>query len=241
VDDLDRELRALSAWLETPDAPEVTARVRARLAAHQRRRWWQRWRAYLAAMLVVALLAVLPPGRAAVADAVTGLLRFAGVTVTVAPGSVPPTGTPSPLPSQRLATTVEAQRLVRFPVQVPAALGPPEQMLVADPDDDGSYRVLTLLYRGGTVRVDAFDGALDPYFTKKISGSAVEWTQVRGDFAVWVGGPHTLTYVDRTGKVREETARLAGSTLIWERAGVSYRLEGDLTRPEAIRIAESLG
>lgn len=92
----------------------------------------------------------------------------------------------------------------------------------------------------GTLRIDAFDGRLDLAFHERTSRPGAQWTQVGGDFAIRVGGPHVLSSVDRTGEVRRETARLAASTLIWEAAGVSYRLEGDLTRPEAIRIAESL-
>ncbi|MEU5909739.1 hypothetical protein [Micromonospora sp. NPDC047527] len=234
--DLERELRDLTAWLETPDAPDVTARVRAQLTAPRRRRW----RRYAVAALVALLVAVLPPGRAALADAVTGLLRFAGVTVATSPAPEPPTGTPSTLPLQRTAALDEAQRAVRFPIRLPAGLGVPERVLVADPDGAGSYRVATLLYDGGALRIDAFDGRLDLAFHKQASSPVAEWTQVNGDFAVWVDGPHTLTYVDRTGQVRTETGRLAASTLIWQDRGVSYRLEGDLTRPEAIAIAESL-
>ena len=59
MDDLERELRDLAPWLETPDAPDVAARVRARLAAPARRR--RRWRYYLAAALVALVVAVLPP------------------------------------------------------------------------------------------------------------------------------------------------------------------------------------
>ncbi|MEV4657246.1 hypothetical protein [Micromonospora sp. NPDC049301] len=238
MDDLERELRDLSAWLEAPDAPDVTARVRARLATPAPRR--RRWRACAAAALVALLVAVLPPGRGALADAVAELLRFAGVTVATSPDPVLPSGTPSPLPAQRTATLEEAQRAVRFPIRVPAKLGPPEQVLVADPDDRGAHRVATLLYRGGALRVDAFDGRLDLAFHKQTIRPGAEWVQVDGDFAVWVGGPHVLAYVDRTGEVRREAARLAASTLIWQKAAVSYRLEGDLTKAEAIEIAESL-
>jgi hypothetical protein len=238
VDDLERELRDLSAWLETPDAPEVTARVRAQLAAPVPRR--RRWRYYLAAALVALLVALLPPGRAALADAVAGLLRFAGIIIATSPAPALPTGTPSPLPSQRPATLDEARRNVRFPIRLPAKLGPPDQVLVADPDGTGTYRVATLLYRGGALRIDAFDGRLDPVFQKQAGGPGADWVQVNGGFAVWIGGPHALTYVDRAGQVRVETARLAASTLIWEQAGVSYRLEGDLTKLEAIEIANSL-
>jgi hypothetical protein len=33
---------------------------------------------------------------------------------------------------------------------------------------------------------------------------------------------------------------MAGSTLIWEKDGITYRVEGDLTQQQAITIAESL-
>lgn len=238
MDDLERELRDLAAWLETPPAPEVTNRVRARLAAPVLRR--RRWRYWLAAGLAALLVAVLPPGRAAVADAVTGLLRFSGIVIGTSPAPVLPTGTPSPLPAQRLASLVEAQRQVRFPIRVPAKLGAPERVLLADADGTGNYRVATLVYRGGALRVDAFDGGLDPLFQKQAAGSDVEFVQVNDDFAVWIGRPHAVAYVDRGGTVRVESARLAGATLIWQEAGVSYRLEGDLTKGEAIEIANSL-
>ncbi|MEH1101789.1 hypothetical protein [Micromonospora sp. CPCC 205561] len=238
MDDLERELRDLSTWLQTPDPPDVTARVRGRLAPTRRRR---RWRYHLAAVLVAAAVVVLPPGRAALADAVGGLLRFAGITIATAPGPAPPAGTPSPLPSQEPAALGEARRKVRFPIRVPARLGHPEGVLVADPDGAGGFRVVTLLYRGGALRVDAFDGRLDLAFHKGAGGPGVEWVRVDGEFAVWIGAPHPVAYVDRAGTVRTETARLAASTLIWQRAGVSYRIEGDLGRAEALEIAGSLG
>ncbi|MEU4774620.1 hypothetical protein [Micromonospora sp. NPDC023644] len=239
MDDLERELRDLSAWLETPDPPHVAARVRARLAAPAPRP--RRWRYLLAAALTAAVVAVLPPGRAALADAAAGLLRFAGVTIATTPDPALPTGAASALPSQRPATVVEAQRKVRFPIRTPTRLGPPEQVLVADPDGAGFCRVATLLYRGGALRIDAFDGRLDLAFHKGASAPGATWVRVNADFAVWIGAPHALSYVDREGTVRRETARLAASTLIWQQAGVSYRIEGDLTRPEAIEIARSLG
>ena len=72
------DVRDLAAWLKTPDAPDVADDVRARLAAPARRR--RRWRYYLAVALVAVLVAVLPPGRAALADAPRG-----GHAVTPAP------------------------------------------------------------------------------------------------------------------------------------------------------------
>ncbi|MDM4780918.1 MULTISPECIES: hypothetical protein [unclassified Micromonospora] len=139
MDDLERELRELTGWLEPARTPDVTARVRARLDTPAPRR---RWRYVLAAAL---------------AGAVTGLLRFSGIVMDTAPAP-PPTGTPSPLPAQHQVALAEAQRQVRFPIRVPARLGVPERVLVADPDGAGAHRVVSLLHRGGTVRLDAFDG-----------------------------------------------------------------------------------
>ncbi|GAA0363383.1 hypothetical protein GCM10009541_02040 [Micromonospora gifhornensis] len=261
--DLDRELRELSAWLETPDPPDVTAQVRARLTAERtatsaprfqirtprlraavprlravgRRR---RWRYAVVAALVTLLVAVLPPGRAALADAVTGLLRFAGITISTSPEPVLPTASPSPLPAQHPAGLTQAQQAVRFPIRLPAALGPPERVLVADPDGSGGHRVVTVLWQGGAVRLDAFDGKLNPVFFKQAGGAGAEWTFVDGRQAVWIDAPHPVSYVDRSGVVREESARLAAETLVWERDDVTYRLEGAFTLTEAVEVAQSL-
>ncbi|MEV1072464.1 hypothetical protein [Micromonospora parva] len=236
--DLERELRDLSAWLDTPDPPDVGARVRVRLSTPAPRR--RRWRSLAAVALVILLVAVLPPTRAAIADVVTGLLRFAGVSIATSPAPTPPGATASPIPGQRAVALDEAQQAVRFPIRLPAKLGPPERVLVADPDATGRYRVVTLLYDGGALRVDAFDGHLDLAFHKEVTPPGADWVQVNGDFAVWVDGPHVLSYVDRAGGIRRETARLAAATLIWQDNEVSYRLEGHLTRAEAIEIARSL-
>jgi hypothetical protein len=244
VDDLTRELRELVDWLETPPPPDITAAVRERLTAPPPRRlaWWRRrWRRLLSGLLVAVILAALPPSRAALADAFEGLLRFAGVEFAApAPSPAPLPPSPSALPGQRAVTLEQARGQVRFPVLLPAELGQPQQVLVADPDSAGMHRVLSLLYRDGTIRLDAFDGRFDPYFVKQVSGPGMQWLVFQGGTAIWVAAPHPLIYVDRDGATHTETARLAGSTLIWEAGDLSYRLEGDLTRDEALKIAGSL-
>lgn len=57
---------------------------------------------------------------------------------------------------------------------------------------------------------------------------------------IWVPHPHQVIYVDRDGTVREESARLADTTLIWTAGGVTYRIEGRLTAAAAVAIAESM-
>jgi hypothetical protein len=65
----------------------------------------------------------------------------------------------------------------------------------------------------------------------------IERVQVNGATAYWVSAPHEVIYEDPTGRTRTETARLAAKTLIWQVGKVTYRLEGDFTREQAISIA----
>jgi hypothetical protein len=144
------------------------------------------------------------------------------------------------LPSTRSTGLDEARRQARFPVTVPARLGVPDEVLTADPAPDGAPRVVSLLYRNGPIRLDEFDGDLDPGFIKTQAGPDTEWTSVKGNFALWLPHPHAVVYVDRAGIRHEETARLAGTTLIWSDGRVSYRLEGVPTMAEAVAIAASM-
>ena len=60
--------------------------------------------------------------------------------------------------------------------------------------------------------------------------------------ALWIEGePHLFFYRDRDGQVRDESVRLAGNVLLWERGELTLRLEGAIARDEAIRIAASVG
>jgi hypothetical protein len=234
------ELRELARWLDVPEPRDPRAAVRARLSARPARRSRlpsRRWLAAVSAAAVAVVVGVVPPARAAVTDAVGRVLRFAGVEISDrAPGTLPTS--PAPLPRVRSVALDEARRVARFPVLAPTALGVPEDVQLADPAPDGAPRVVTLLYRGGTVRIDQFDGRVQGMFLKKAADA--EFTQVRGDFAVWVPGPHPVVYVDRSGVERTEAARLAGPTLIWAADAATYRLEGFPDPGSARAVAESM-
>ncbi len=195
------------------------------------------------AVAVAAVVAV-PPARSAVAHAVARVLRFAGVEVQDSsrePGGavrvVVPIN-PRPLPSSHPVSLAEARRLAAFPVGVPAELGQPDEVWVLDQAADGTPRVVSLLFRGGTVRVDEYDGSFDLMFAK--IANDVSWTEVREDTALWLAGPHLVTYVDRAGQRHPATSRLAGPTLLWQDGIVGYRIEGVKTAADAVRIAESV-
>ena len=266
LDDLAVRLRALGTHLDVGAPADPWPAIRARLTAAEpepvpdrpRARWWsprgavtlpgaarsgrrvpagRRWiLAGIAAL--IAVVAGVAPARAAVVDAVGGLLRIAGIEVRrePAPGGLP--ARPSPLPSVSSVALEDARRVALFPLRVPATLGVPEQVQLGDPDPAGAPRVVTLIYRGGTVRLDEFDGALSPYFTK--TAPEAERTEVGAGQAIWLPRPHPVSYVGRDGVERTETARLAGPTLIWTAAGVTYRLEGLPDLAQARTIASSL-
>ena len=233
-DPLIAELRELGALVEVPPAPDVRAAVRARLTARPRRRW----RVVAAAVAAAVLVAVVPPARGAVAHAVDAVLDFAGVRVTH--GQPAPVPHPSPLPSLRATDLDTARRSAHFPVGVPGRLGVPDRVELADPASDGAPRVVTLLYRGGTVRLDEFDGEADEGFLKKTMQDGDRWVTVGTGAAIWFAQPHEVDYIDRTGTLRHETARLAGPTLIWTDGPVTYRLEGIAALGEAVAVANSV-
>jgi hypothetical protein len=247
-DPLVDELRELARFLDVPDALDQRAAVRSRLEAAPRRRprfFLSRLfssrrglAAVSAAVAAAVVVGVVPPARAAVTDAVGRVLRFAGVEIRDPETlPVPLPSEPSPLPQVRSVALDEARRLAKFPVLAPTALGVPEDVQLADPAPDGAPRVVSLFYRGGTVRIDQFDGRAEGMFLKKV---ASEFVQVQGDFAVWVSEPHPVVYVDRYGTERTEAARLAGPTLIWAAEAATYRLEGLTDINSALAVAYSM-
>lgn len=245
---LEVALRDLGARLEVPAPPdpaELTAAVRARLAEPPRRTrsvFGAPVLLRVAAVLVLAVLTlsvlmiVSPPVRAGVLN----LLRFAGIEFSTDSAPAPLPSTPAPLPGERTVDLPTAQQLSRFPVITPGVLGEPDRVVLIDGQPP---RVVSLLYRGGAVRLDEFDGHIDVALYKKIvSGEGIEWVQVldRGAPGIWVDRPHEVIYVDRDGNYHHESARLSAKTLIWQVGDVTLRLEGDFTLDEALAIARSV-
>ncbi len=236
-DDLDLEsaLRSLGARLDVPDPPQLTDRVLARLhgleSEPEPRPPYLRRLVTAAVAVVVALataMVVSPAVRAAVFD----FLRIGAVEIHQnEPAPVTPSLDP-PLPGERDVTLTEAAGTADFPLRLPA-LGPPGAVRLSDGD-----RVVTMAFGG--VRVDQFDGGLAPMFTKFAHADDIHHVTVDGSPAIWVDRPHPVLYTDRDGTIRDESARLAAATLIWEKDGITYRLEGDLTQARAIEIAESM-
>jgi hypothetical protein len=215
------------------------------------------WRRLAAAGLAVLVLAaavlVASPGTR---EAVARRLGLRGIGVELG-GPPPPTVTTTPGGRLELGlgdrvTLEEARRRVDWPVLVPAAgLGRPDAVFVNEAVPSGGRVDLVYRARPGLpaspftdvgLLITEFQGQPTPEFLKKVTAmGVVEEVTVGGEPGYWFSGePHFFTYQDAAGNLREEQTRLAGNTLIWQRGDLTLRLEGELPKEEAIRIAETM-
>jgi hypothetical protein len=244
--DVEQRLAALRDDVAWPPTPDLATPVGARIAAESRRRRAPLLlrapalrpiavAALVALLAAAALLAASPGVRARVADWLgVGAVRVQRVErlPAVAPGARLDLG--------RRTTLAAARRASPLPVAVPAirGLGAPDAVYV---DRRPRTAGVSLLYgpRRGLPRTRQGAGALltmlaggDVALVKKLlgSGAGVEPVDVSGAFGVFVAADHVL----------EPPGRLAGNTVLWERDGVTYRLESALGRDAALRLARSV-
>jgi hypothetical protein len=96
---------------------------------------------------------------------------------------------------------------------------------------------------GVSVLITEARGTVDKGFFGKMLGpdATLEEVQVNGHPGYWIAGkPHVFFFMDANGKFRDETMRLATNTLIFDNGGTIVRIEGDLTKAQALEIAKSL-
>ena len=254
--DLESTLSDIGTRLDRPTR-DMWPAVRERIAERRARPWWSRlgfdgrMLAPVAATLGVILVAafLLTPNLAARAAEVLGLPGAQIFRVSSTPTTLPRSSSFVSFPGQRAASLAEASRLAGFSVREPAALGTPDEIYV----ELAPVRV-TLVYRsrsdlpvtavpGVGALIVEFKGSLDaPILGKAIGpGTTLEAVPLSsGNAAYWLAGqPHQFFYRDSTGNIQPDTLRLAGNTLLWDAAGVTYRLEAQVTRDRAVRIASS--
>jgi hypothetical protein len=247
MSDLELELRELR--IDWPETPDIAGAVSGRLAAAPARRRW-RWLdrpvwqvAVAATALIVGVVMAVPPARSAVLD----LLGFGSVRIVrEEPG--PPSRFGSALDLGEAVTLEHARR--RFPVVVPDEMGDPDAVYYTE----HPVRV-DLVYRerpglpassntGVGLLVTEFYAVAEPLIEKTAgAASSVERLTVGGDPAFFISGAdHGFAYLPPDGMGNYEPSRLAGNTLLVERSdGVLLRVEGDASREDLVRIAESAG
>lgn len=132
----------------------------------------------------------------------------------------------------------EAERRVGFEL---VDLGEPDAVFVL------GTRMASLVYGSvdkprlvlSQLRGGVWDGMV-----KKVgsSGTRIEEVMVDGELGLFISGDqHFVMFFDENGSITDDPTYLAGTVLLWNRGPLLLRLEGDLTRAEALELAESVG
>ena len=82
----------------------------------------------------------------------------------------------------------------------------------------------------------------EQYFQKTLGGDVnIESVSVGGHSGFWISGqPHTFAFSDAEGNPYFDTLRLATDTLIFDNGGTLVRIEGQMSKEQAIQIARSM-
>ena len=226
------ELR-LSALRDEIDWPETPAFELAFDRRRARRPWLRPLAISLAVLLAVfgAVLALSPGARSAFLE----LFRLKGATVELVE-TLPPAEVQAPDFGERVSRR-EAERRVGFEL---LDLGEPDAVFVRGD-------IMASLVYGPVEQprlvLSQLRGAVYDGFVKKVGarGTRVEEVEVDGEQGLFVSGDeHFVMFLGPDYTVQDEETFLAGTVLLWNRGPYLFRLEGDLTRNEALELAESI-
>lgn len=230
---LERELQALGAALELPPTPALVEAIEPRLGGTPARGSRRPLLIAVAAFAAATALAVAvsPSARSAFLE----LFHLRGATV-VRLGELPALPVANELELGAQVTLAEAERRA----------GPLVRLDLGDPDEVWIRRGAVTMIYGDTRRVrllfTQFPGYLEEGFVKKAAGGGTRIDRVRVGAVrgLWLeGDPHFFLYRDADGAIRSGPAYLAGNTLLWEGNGRLLRLEGALTKRQALELARA--
>ena len=227
--ELELELREVGRLVAFPPEPDLVPAVRDRLGERPRPAFGRR------RVLVVAFaaLAVAIGAAFAVPPARTAILRFfhiGGETVERVQ-KLPPAERRSPVAGLAGPMSLDRARdRAGFEPILPSQYG---RIYAAD-------GILATYLRP---RVVLMEFRADLGLSKKVAGPAthIEPLTVNGHFGLWMrGAPHVITYFDSRAVGHDKVVRLAGNVLVWSSGNLTLRLEGPLTRDEALRLAKNV-
>jgi hypothetical protein len=256
--DLEARLQAQAQAPRTPPRSGGGARpwdgrpprriVHLRAIARRRPPHWRAW-ATAAALLLVSLLVLAPPVQARLRDILRiGAVRIGWTQPTPAPRSSP---TPTPLPSildlAGQTTLAHAEEQAGFTIRLPTyppELGPPNRVYLQQTDEYGPPGTMVVLVwldpaHPSQVRLSLFELSSNIFFYK-LAPQAIQETTVNGQRALWTTGPYYVEIQEGDQTTVEQRTLVTGHSLLWTDGAITYRLETDLSLPEAVRIAQSL-
>jgi hypothetical protein len=232
---LEVRLRALGHVLDVPPERDLAPAVLARLEGGRPFPWRR------AAALALALVALAVGAAFAVPQARSAILRFfhIGGETIMQVDTLPPAVERSQAAGLGLpAPRAQAERTLGFHLLLPPVHGKaPERVYVLG----DSVGTVVLRAHGRPVLLSEF-GSPGEMGLKKltIDQTKLEWVRVNGRDAVWIRGTHTLAYFDRDLGFREQAIKIRANVLVWTRGRLTLRLEGDLSRSQAIELARSV-
>ena len=263
--ELEARLTTLGRELDWPATPNLSRAIAARIAPAVDLRparasgagpWYQgRWAlAAVAVLLALAALFAYAPTRDAIAGWVNVHTRFQQVHQLPTPTPLPPGPLGTRLGLGDQTTLSNASGAVKWHILVPSDLGQPDEVYLQLPTLGPPQGEVTLVYSGrpgiptsgqtgvGVLITEARGAVNADFFGKMLGpGTTVEAVTVAGHQGYWISGaPHDLILIDSEGNSRDETLRLATNTLLIDDRGTIVRIEGDLTKAQALQIAASL-
>ncbi|HEY7206937.1 MAG TPA: hypothetical protein VH416_01750 [Gaiellaceae bacterium] len=223
--ELEQALVRLGGDVEFPPTPDLAGAVAGHLEPERRRRRRPLVLALAALALAVAVAFAVPPARSAI-------LRLFGVGgVTVVRVDVLPPAQERPL-GAGLGSRTDAARIERelgFRFLLPPTNGRPQLYQT-------TYSASTLLAVPQPVLLTELRSGAGSGILKKLAGSGtrIENVRVNGAPGLWISG-NVHVFV-----TPQAPPRIAGNVLVWQRGAVTLRLEGKLTKQQALRLARSI-
>ncbi len=243
---LDQELHLLAQTIAYPATPSLAQAVRRRLESEgarpvARRPWAvptgrQALAGLAAAMAVVAValaLGLSAPARDAVADFFDRINIFRT--------EEPPAGLPTDITGTPVTLT-EVEARLGFPLKLPTyPKGIESSLTEVLLQEFADVKAAVLVFEHPTGLSFALFQTNAGVGKGLAPGAQAEPVAGLGSKAYWLRGLRIVQYYDPEGNVIQESLRQTeASTLIWDARGVVFRLEGDLSQEEAVRIAQSL-
>lgn len=231
--ELELVLVSLGRDLDVPAVPELAAPVRARIERRSRRR-----RGFAVAIAV----AVVAAGIAfAVPQARSAILRFFHVgAATVERVETLPPARERPLVTGLgpVRARAAAEQVAGFPMVLPEfEHGEPARYYARPGAIATSFRD-----HGELVLLVELNGEQAGITKKFVSGrTQVGPAEVSGVyFGLWISGGYHVVRWSTPNRIESATTRLAGDVLLWVAHGRTYRIEGKLSREEALDLAQRI-
>ena len=229
MSELELRLSALRDELAWPETPRLEATFDRRPVRGPRVRRLALGFAILLAVLA-GVLALSPGARSAFLE----IFHLKGATVELV--ETLPQVDAQPIDFGEQVSREEAERRVGFKL---VDLGDPDGIYVRD-------RIASVVYgpaKKPRLVLTQLRGGVWGGFVKKVSslGTRIVNVTVNGEPGLFITGDHHFVmFVGPNGAIRDDQTYLAGTVLLWNRGPLLLRIEGDLTRAEALELAKSV-